>query len=217
MDETGVLIPILKYVGLPGVIAGVFAWLIRTLLKEGLLREADRLREGLRRETETALAKLRHDTSQELEEFRHRLTTELEAHKVRYAHLQQRRIDHLLKVHSTLVVAVERATNLSTTIRWLEAEASEDEVEEVWNSQNTANSALQEAKLFLPLNLATKIDSLIKKIRNAYLTHSSAKYDNKSEREAQKAYQEEFAKFNAEALLEEVAAGIRELLGVEAR
>lgn len=213
MARGDVIIYVLQYAVTPAAVVAAVAWLFRTIVLEGLKREGDALRARLERDSALAIEQVRHEAEQQLESVRYQLNRSLEEHKVRFARLQDKRVEPLLTLYSTIAQLSSGATHLQILLQVNPADDVRSDIEDLKQQASAAREAYLRSLLFLPSALARSVDVLIRSIENAETAHYIA-LRNGSPEEAREAFRQRLSS-DYGALTGQLADQIRALLGVE--
>lgn len=213
MDLSELAIGALKYVGAPAVIAGALAWLLKTILKEALSRESERLRSGIERDSAVALERVRQEAQAEIAKVQHQLSMELESYKVRFARLQEKRIEPLVSLFSSVAGLCSKIMVAKIVLDMESDEEWDERLETLRIDSIAVLTQYHSARIYLPGPTAQRIQSLIVSIRRGLLMYKAqaARPSSTRSRDAFKEYLGQDYK----ALGEELAAEVRSLLGVE--
>jgi hypothetical protein len=208
------LIALLKYVGTPAVVAAALAWLLRTLLSESLRRESDRLRAAIERDSALAIERVRNDAQAQLESLRHQLSRSLEEHKVRFARLQEKRLEPVVTLFSAASNLYSMANIVQRTIANTEEPEFTVFIDQLRTRAQATRKQYHEARLFLPRAVADRLSEQLLSVQRAMLRYDSQLRLQKPEADA-RAGLREFLSLDYSAAAEQLAKDFRAILGVE--
>lgn len=208
---------LVRYAGGSAVVLAVFAWLFKTALMEALRREADRLRSGIERDSALALERVRQEWQSHLESARHELSKELEGYKVRFARLQEKRLEPLLRLFTKVAKASSQATVLRATRDLDDSEMTSSWTERLQRLRESCNDALNDyhaARFFLPQQLAQRVNTAIVSMKHCILEHDAQLRSSSPEKARDRFFDSKYQQ-DYPAVVEELASEFRGLLGVE--
>lgn len=213
---SSIVVDLLKYVGTPAVVVAACAWLLRALVQESLRRETDRLRASVERDSAVSLEKLRGEAERQLETLRHGFDLRLEEHKVRFARLQEKRVDLIVALYAG-VSRVASAVSVASLLLRVYSDPKEwhELLDEVERACAEAEPASHAALLYLPTPIADRVFKMIRAAKDAGLYGNFAA--NEKDASAQKvvaAFTNEL-KMDFPIVFEELGRDLRSLLGVE--
>lgn len=195
---------VLKYFVTPTALIAAVAWLSKQIVLQAL-------------STQSALAieKFRHEMQHHLEKARYQFSRDIEEHKARFARLQEKRLDPILNLYSSVSELSSHATHIQTLLKYVPEDDISSEVEQLEKLGERAEQEYLKSLLFLPDPIANKAQALIWSIRNAELEYYSeithhSKDPTKARSELQKSLTGDFARETAD-----LAQQLRFLLGVE--
>ena len=107
---------VFQYAVTPAIVVGGIGWLIKILVVEALNRERERIKSNIERDSALAIEQIRNASLKEIERIRHGYNQELEEKKVRFARLQDKRVDPLVQLYADLAELASAAEYLKTIL-----------------------------------------------------------------------------------------------------
>lgn len=197
------------------VVAGV-AWLFKTIVINSLGKESIALRGQIERDSAIAIEKVRSIFLIEVEQLRHSYNQELEEKKVRFARLQDKRLEPILRMYNVLSELSASVEHIQTLYRY-ETDDSDDMGSEVKGIEDLLLSAKTEftkTQIFLPKAIANSVENFMQPIRDADLAYYMERADGGDSRKALIKYIN-CLRGDERKVMSEIADQVRNLLGVE--
>ena len=205
------------YVATPAVVVAAVAWLLKVVVQESLRRESDRLRAGVETQSALALEQVRQEAARQMEILRHEFDMVLEEHKVKFAHLQDRRVDLIVGLYGALSKVAMSVTSTEVAFDLYEPPEWAKEAEQVEKACDQAEDAYHAALLYLPKAITDRVNGLIQVARNAAMMYYITVADVASGTpEAGRDAFKRILTVQPGPELNEIGSAFRTLLGVEA-
>jgi len=192
---------IIQALGIYAVFAAALAWLLKTIVVQGLERNADQIRQETERKSQDLIERLKHD-----------LAIEQETHKIRLAALQEKRANGIHKLYADL-------SSLAGTLGALKLNLPSDEKEKlkaIDSSYGAALDAFMEYRLYLSRELSERVWETINLVGGPISKYSITSLTQQIEADPGKTLTElmklDYTKMQKQ--LEEIADEFRQLIGV---
>ncbi len=197
------------------VVAGV-AWLFKTIVINSLGKESIALRGQIERDSAIAIEKVRSTFLFEVEQLRHSYNQELEEKKVRFARLQDKRLEPILQMYNVLSELSARVEHFQTLFKYEsdDGEGMASEVKRIDDLLFFAKAEFTKTQIFLPKAFAESVDNFIMPISKAEIYYYVERAEGHDPDKA-------LIKFNdslnsdTRNVMSKIADQVRILLGVE--
>ena len=152
---------VLKYFATPAVVIAAISWLLKEIVLQIIKTQSAIVVEKSRQDIQLNLDKLRYQINRDIEDF-----------KTRFAHLQEKRFDPLLKFYASVSELCSQASCVYANVtHFPDEEISEDYIEELEKLISKAKQEYFNVRLFLPESIANSSKSLIDKIYYAEMNY----------------------------------------------
>ena len=146
---------VITTIGASAAVAGFTAWLIRSLVTQGLALQIESFK-----------ARLKSDADVEIERLRHSLQMSAVEHQVRFANLQERRAEVIADLYSQIVDLYYDGRHFVTVeARIRDSTKHQEAFTAIGKKFASFYVFVQKNRLYLPERTCEIIDSLIEKVR----------------------------------------------------
>lgn len=146
---------ILALVLAPTLIVGAAAWVLRTLFQQGLQRDIEKFKARLQNEHNTAQATLQTQ-----------LQAHLFEHQARFSTFHAKQSEVLGKTYELLFDPFEHIKEYVHPLD-MDGPPSQEQLEQIVDEFNELTGFYHKNRIYLPENICTKMDSLLKEMKSA--------------------------------------------------
>lgn len=146
---------ILALVLAPTLIVGAAAWVLRTLFQQGLQRDIEKFKARLQNEHNTAQATLQTQ-----------LQAHLFEHQARFSTFHAKQSEVLSKTYELFFDPFEHIKEYVHPLD-MDGPPSQEQLEQIVDEFNELTGFYHKNRIYLPENICTKMDSLLKEMKSA--------------------------------------------------